>query len=147
MENGNKIFENETVYISVPKGIDDGEMIVLREKGNVLREDCKGDIKLSVKIENNTEFKRNGLDLVYEKTISVKEALCGFSFELKYITGKVYTINNTSGNIINNGYAKVIPNMGLSREQHTGNLIIVFNVKFPTTLSNEVIEQLKTIDF
>jgi DnaJ-class molecular chaperone len=147
MEEGNKVFENETVYVSVPKGIDEGEIIVLREKGNVLREDCKGDIKLSVKIENNTEFKRNGLDLIYEKTISVKEALCGFSFELKYITGKVYTINNTSGNIINNGYAKVIPNMGLSREQHTGNLIIVFNVKFPATLSSEIIEQLKAVDF
>lgn len=147
IEEGNKVFENETVYVTVPKGIDDGEMIVLREKGNVLREDCKGDIKLLVKIENNTEFKRNGLDLIYEKTISVKEALCGFSFELKYITGKVYTINNTSGNIINNGYAKVIPNMGLSREQHTGNLVIVFNVKFPATLSSEIIEQLKVIDF
>ena len=147
MEEENKVFEHETVYVSVPKGIDDGEIIVLREKGNIVREDCKGDIKLSVKIENNTEFKRNGLDLIYEKTISVKEALCGFSFELKYITGKIYTINNTSGNIINNGYNKVIPNMGLSREQHTGNLIIVFNVKFPTTLTKEIIEQLKGIEF
>lgn len=147
MEEGNKVFENETVYVAVPKGIDDGEMIVLREKGNVLRDDCKGDIKLSIKVENNTEFKRSGLDLIYEKTITVKEALCGFTFELKYITGKVYTINNTSGNIINNGYAKVIPNMGLSREQHIGNLIIVFNVKFPTTLTTEIMEQLKVIDF
>ena len=152
IEEGNKVFENETVYVSVPKGIDDGEMIVLREKGNVLREDCKGDIKLLVKIENNTEFKRSGLDLIYEKTITVKEALCGFTFELKYITGKVYTINNHSANnhsvnIINHGYKKLIPNMGFTREQHTGNLIIIFNVIYPSSLSNEVVEQLKAIDF
>ncbi len=141
------MFENETLYITVPKGIDEGEIIILRDKGNISSEDCKGDVKLFIKIENNTEFKRNGLDLILEKTISVKEALCGFTFELKYITGKVYTINNSSGNIINDGYKKIIPNMGFSREQHVGNLIIVFNIKFPEKLGEETLEQLKKIDF
>lgn len=147
IQEGNKVFENETVYVTVPKGIDEGEIIVLREKGNIAREECKGDIKLFIKIENDTEFKRSGLDLIYEKTITVKEALCGFTFELKYITGKVYTINNNSGNIISSGYRKIIPNMGFSRDQHTGNLIIIFDVKFPDKLSEQVMEQLKKIDF
>lgn len=142
-----KVFENETVYVTVPKGIDEGEIIVLREKGNAIREDCKGDIKIFVKIENDTEFKRSGLDLLLEKTITVKEALCGFNFELKYITGKTYTITNNSGNIISQGYRKIIPNMGFQREQHTGNLIIGFNVKFPEKLTDEIMEQLKKIDF
>lgn len=147
IQDGNKVFENETVYVTVPKGIDEGEIIILRDRGNVAREDCKGDIKLFIKIDNDTEYKRSGLDLIYEKTISVKEALCGFSFELKYITGKVYTINNNSGNIISHGYRKIIPNMGFSREQHTGNLIIIFNVKFPEKLTDEIMEHLKKIDF
>ena len=82
-----------------------------------------------------------------EKTIVVKEALCGFSFELKYITGKTYTITNNSGNIINHGYRKIIPNMGFTRDQHTGSLIIIFNVKFPEKLTDEVLEQLSKIDF
>ena len=85
--------------------------------------------------------------MLIEKTISVKEALCGFTFDLKYITGKTYTITNHSGNIINNGYRKTIPNMGFSRDQHTGNLIIIFNLKFPEKLSEEVMNQLKKIDF
>jgi DnaJ-class molecular chaperone len=147
MQEGNKIFEHETVYITIPKGIDEGEILILQEKGNIVNETCKGDIKIFIKIENNTDFKRNGLDLIYEKNISVKEALCGLSFELKYITGKMYTINNHSGNIINQGYNKIIPNMGFSRDQHTGNLILIFNVKFPEKLTNEIIEQLKSIDF
>jgi DnaJ-class molecular chaperone len=147
IQNGNKEFEHETVYVQVPKGADEGEIIVLREKGNVINENCKGDIKLFIKIENDTEFRRVGLDLLLEKTITVKEALCGFSFELKYITGKVYTINNFSGNIISHGYRKLIPNMGFSRDQHTGNLVIIFNVKFPDKLSEEVMEQLKMINF
>lgn len=147
VQDGNKVFENETVYVNVPKGIDEGEIIVLREKGNVIREDCKGDIKLFIKVENDTDFKRSGLDLLYEKTITVKEALCGFTFELKYITGKIYTINNSSGNIISHGYRKLIPNMGFLRDQHCGNLIIIFNVKFPDKLTDDVMDQLKKIEF
>lgn len=147
MENGNKVFEQETIYVDIPKGVDEGELIILRDKGNVLKDDCKGDVKIVIKIDNNTDFKRSGLDLLYEKTITIKEALCGFSFELKYITGKVYTITNNSGNIINNGYSKIIPNMGFTRENHTGNLIITFNIKFPEKISPEVIESLKLLDF
>ena len=147
IQDGHKIFESETLYVTIPKGVDDGEILLLKEKGNALRDDCKGDIKIIIKIENNTEFKRSGLDLIYVKTITLKEALCGFTFELKYITDKVYTINNTSGNIISSGYNKIIPNMGFSRDQHTGNLIIMFDIKFPDKLSEEAIAQLKEIDF
>ena len=147
IQDGTKIIENETLYIPVPKGIDDGEIIMLKEKGNCVKEDCRGDLKIFIKIENNTEFKRYGLDLVLEKSISIKEALCGFNFELKYITGRKYTITNNSGNIINNGYKKIIPNMGFMRENHVGNLIIIFNVKFPEKLTDETLEKLKNIDF
>jgi DnaJ family protein A protein 2 len=96
---------------------------------------------------NDTDFKRSGLDLILEKTITVKEALCGFTFELKYLTGKTYTITNNSGNIISHGYKKLIPNMGLGRDGHTGNLLIIFDVKFPEKLSDEVLAALKAVDF
>jgi len=145
MENGNKVFEKETLYIHVPKGIDDNEILLLKDKGNAINDECKGDIKLFVKVDNNTDFRRNGLDLILEKTISLKEALCGFTFELKYINGKTYTIHNNGGNIIVPDYNKIIPNMGLSRESHQGNLVIHFNVVFPETLTKETIEKLKEI--
>jgi DnaJ family protein A protein 2 len=147
LENGNKVFEHEMVYVTVPKGIDEGEIIVLPGKGNIINESNKGDIKIFIKIDNTTPFKRQGLDLVLEKTISVKDALCGFSFELKYLTGKVYTITNNSGNIISHGYKKVIPGMGFEREGHKGNLLIMFDIIFPEKLSQEVIDALKGIQF
>ena len=147
IQDGNKVFESETMYVTVPKGIDEGEIIVLKDKGNIVSDECKGDIKIFIKIANETDFKRSGIDLILEKEITIKEALCGFSFELKYITGKIYTITNNSGNIINNGYRKIIPNMGFCRDQHVGNLIITFNVLFPEKISDESLEQLKKIDF
>ena len=147
MEQGMKVFETETIYVTIPKGIDDGELILLKDKGNVLNETCKGDIKIFVKIENDSMFKRAGLDLVLEKSINLKDALCGFSFEITYINGKSYTLNNNAGNIIPHGFRKIIPNMGLERDQHKGNMVIVFNVQFPEKLSESVIASLKKIEF
>jgi len=142
LENGNKVFEIVTVYVDIFKGVDHNEVIVLREQGNSINDTCKGDVKVFISISNDSQFTRRGLDLIMQKEISLKEALCGFSFEIKYINGKVYTINNQTGNIIPPNYEKVIPNMGLTRENHVGNLIIVFNTKFPETLTAEKIEAL-----
>ncbi len=147
MEHGMKVFETETIYVNVPKGVDDGEMIVLKDKGNALNENCKGDIKIFVKIDNDSIFRRAGLDLVLDKNITLKEALCGFSFEITYINGKSYTLNNNAGNIIPHGFRKVIPNMGLERDQHKGNMVVEFNVQFPEKLSESVIAALKNIEF
>ena len=145
IEGENKVFENETIYVTIPKGVDDNEIIILRDKGNILNDEIKGDLKLFVKVENTTQFERKGLDLIIKKLISLKDALCGFSFELKYVNGKVYTLNNNSGSIIPPEYIKTIPNMGLTREGHTGNLLIHFQVQFPEKLTEEQIKSLKEI--
>jgi DnaJ family protein A protein 2 len=144
-DNGTKIFEKETLYVSIPKGIDENEIILLKDKGNIVNEQCKGDVKIFIKITNTTDIKRNGLDLLYEKHISLKEALCGFTFEIKFINGKIYTLNNNSGNIITPEYRKIIPNMGLTREGHTGNLIVIFHIEFPEKLTNEQIKKLTDV--
>ena len=145
LENGTKVFEKETIYIDVPAGIDENEMIILRERGNIINEHQKGDIKISIKIINNSPFRRFGLDLVLDKTISLKEALCGFSFEIKYLNGKSYTLNNNKGSIVPPEYKKIYPGMGLKRGEHKGNMIIQFHIEFPEKLSMEQIDELDRI--
>lgn len=142
LENGNKVFEKETVYVDVPPGIDNNEMIILRDKGNIINDQCKGDIKINILIQNNTAFRREGLDLILEKNISLKESLCGFTFDINYINGKNYTLNNNKGNIVPPEYRKIYPNMGLKRGDHTGNMIIIFHVQFPDKLTDEQIAKL-----
>lgn len=145
MENNNKIFETETIYLDIPQGVDDNEMFIIRDKGNIVNEYCKGDLKIFVKIINNTEFKRVGLDLILEKEISLKDSLCGFSFELTHLNGKSYTVNNNSANIIEPEHKKIVSGLGLKRENHLGNLVIQFHIKFPERLSEDQKNQLKNI--
>ena len=75
----------------------------------------------------------------------MKDALCGFVFDMTYLDGRVYKINNNSGNVIANNYNKVLPGMGMKREQHVGNLIINFTVAFPEKLTEEQINGLRAI--
>jgi len=145
VENDKKVFEKETIYVDIPPGIDENEIIILRDRGNIISEDCKGDIKINILVENCTQFKRSGLDLILDKKISLKESLCGFSFELKHINEKTYTLNNNKGNVVPPDYKKIYPGMGLKRGEHKGNLIIIFNVDFPEKLSVEQIDKLSDI--
>jgi DnaJ-class molecular chaperone len=145
VENEIKREETETIYIPIPRGVDNNEIIILREKGNVLAENNKGDIKVFIKIQNDTEFVRNGLDLIMNKTISLKDALCGFTFDMTYLDGRIFKLNNNVGSIITNNYNKVIAGMGMKREEHVGNLLLNFNVVFPEQLTLEQIEALQKI--
>ena len=137
--------ELETLYVTIPKGVDENEMLIIEGKGNVMSDRLKGDVKIIVKIANDTAYKRNGLDLIYHKQISLKESLCGFTFELEHFDGRTFRIDNLNGNIISPGYRKTVPKLGMEREGHFGNLIIEFEIEFPKKLESETIEKLKTL--
>ena len=140
-----KTIEKETLYVDIPAGLDSNELIVFREKGNIVNDKLKGDVKIFIKVLNNTVFKRNGLNLIFEKEISLKEALCGFSFELDHLSGKKYRINNGNGTVIGTNYQKVVPGLGLKRNGHSGNLVIIFNIKFPEKISLQQVDALNKI--
>jgi DnaJ-class molecular chaperone len=90
-----------------------------------------------VVVKNDTDFTRNGQDLIFKKHLSLKESLCGFTFQISHLNGKTIGINNTT-TIIPPGSKKVINSMGMHRDgQPPGNLIIEFDVDFPQTLTPE----------
>jgi DnaJ-class molecular chaperone len=140
-----KQLETETCYIDIPQGIDSNECLLLPNKGNMGPDGTLGDVRIMIQVMNTTRLSRRGLDLYYQHTISLKEALCGFSFELEYLQNKSFSITNQAGNIVQPNYKKVVPNLGMKRESSVGNLIIEFNIKFPTSLPEETITTLSTL--
>ena len=129
-------------YISVPMGAENGEVILLSNRGNETGDGTRGDVKVTFMVEEHPLFKRNGLDIVVEKNITLKEALCGFVFDIAHINGKKFSFNSSSGNIIRDGLVKTIPRLGLHRGNECGNLNVVFRVAYPEKLSEE---QIKTL--
>lgn len=142
-EDNIKRIEKETIYIDIPRGIDNNEIIILRDKGNIISEKNKGDIKLFIKVNNTSYFERRGIDLILKKKISLKEALCGFSFEIEYFNQRKFIIKNEN-NVITPQYSKIVPKLGLVRDNQNGNLIIEFDIEFPN-LDEEQINKLKEI--
>jgi DnaJ-class molecular chaperone len=141
--------ETEILYVNIPQGVDSGEIILVKEKGNSINGKY-GDVKIVTNIENNTVFTRDGLDLVYNKELTLKESLSGFSFKIIHLSGKTYTIDNhgNDGEVVPDGHRKVFPNMGIVREGgYIGNLIIAFNVIFPTKLPLATVDAIRDLEW
>lgn len=132
----NKI-EHETIYIDVPKGIDNDEIIQIQGKGNKSPDGKMiGDINLRIKLQQHPTLSRQGLDILLTQSITLKEALCGFDIEVEYVNQQKFKIHNHDV-IISPTYKKIIPNLGFIRGDKKGNLIIHFNIIFPTQLTDE----------
>jgi DnaJ-class molecular chaperone len=144
VENNIHTVEKETVYITLDRGVDNDEIILLQGRGNIVN-NIRGDVKIIVEIENTSEFVRQGLDLKLTKKITLKEALTGFNFSITHLSGNMYNVNNAKGNIIPPQYNKKLPSMGMVRGEFTGDLIINFEVVFPTSLDISIIDKLSEI--
>jgi DnaJ-class molecular chaperone len=137
--------ERETLYVQIPKGIDNNEIITLVNKGNsyVNNGVSHSNVKIIIQLIPHELFERNGLDIIFIKSISLKQALLGFSFMLNHINSKSYNITCTE--IIHFNYEKIKPTMGFMRDNFVGNLIIKFNIIFPVSLSLDTKKQLATL--
>ena len=146
VENGIRIIEKKSIHLNIPPGLDNNDVIVLRDLGNSINNQIKGDVKFCFEINNNTPFIREGLDLIYNKKITLKEALCGIKFELIHVSSKKLSFDNTEQpTVIKYGYKKVIPELGMLKDGAKGNFIIHFEVVFPDSLNKEQIESLREI--
>jgi DnaJ-class molecular chaperone len=146
IHNNTRVQEIENMTIAIPPGIQENETILINGQGNCGLNNNRGDIHITVKIVNNTIFTRNDMDLTHTKHISLKEALCGFGFEIHHLNGKLINMNNiTNPSIIKPNYKKVVPGLGMNKNNQTGNLIIELLVDFPNSLTEQQIEGLRNI--
>jgi len=141
--NDTRKIEKEKVYVDIPSGVDDNELIILRDQGN--EGQIKGDIKVFIRIKNTTNFIREGLHLKYKNKISLKDALTGFKHDITHLNGKTYTINNENSSVVQPNSSTVVSGMGMKRGIDIGDLMIEFEIEFPKKLSEEQKNKLKEI--
>jgi DnaJ-class molecular chaperone len=134
IKNGKMTYhEEEKIYISIPPGIDDGEIIEIEEKGHVCN-DIKGPIKLYIRVASSV-YDRKGLNLIYTQTVTFKESICGFAYIMTHIDGSKLNLKSSRGNVIQNGDEKNIKGRGFTRDGQVGDLIIRFKVTPPKMLT------------
>jgi DnaJ-class molecular chaperone len=135
--------ERETIHAQIPKGVLQGDTIILNDCGHLNEAGMRGDIRIIINVLQHPLFKVEHLDLTIEKTIPLKSALCGFDFEIAHLNGRIFKLANKPGNIIKPGSIKTIPGLGLEKNGETGVLKIKFIVDFPDTLTAEQIHTLQ----
>jgi len=135
--------ERETIHAQIPKGILQGDTIILNDCGHMNEVGMKGDVRIVINVLQHALFKVEHLDLTIEKTIPLKAALCGFDFEITHLNGRIFKLANKPGNVIKPGNIKTIPGLGLEKGGESGVLKIKFNVEFPDTLTPEQIQTLQ----
>jgi DnaJ-class molecular chaperone len=135
--------ERETIHAQIPKGILQGDTIILNDCGHMNEAGMKGDVRIVINVLQHALFKVEHLDLTIEKTITLKAALCGFDFEITHLNGRIFKLANKPGNVIKPGNIKTIPGLGLEKNGESGVLKIKFNIDFPDTLSPEQISTLQ----
>lgn len=144
VKNKNIRNEKETIYIDIPQGCDNNEIITINGKGNIIN-DIQSDIKLKILLDQHDKFKRSGMDLILTKEIDFKESLCGFEFVIEHLTGQSFKFKNASGKIIQNMDEKIIPNLGFTRKEKNGNLVIKFKVIIKKYLTETQINKISEI--
>ena len=145
-ENSIKQHMFETINVFVPPGTNDGEKIVISGEGNYVSEKQKGDIVIEIKIKPHEKFMKEGNNLYYKHTLTLKEALCGFSFDILHLNQQSIVFNNKQNVvIIKPGDKKILRQLGMKRENSVGDLVIMFDVTFPNQLETETMEQLEQI--
>jgi len=132
----------KTGTVHVPHGIKNGGKIVLHGEGHSLPEYQKGDVTFVVRLKRHKIYQRKGADLGCEHTLTLCEALCGYEFRLKHVSGKTLIIKSKPGEIVQPGDLKVLSDYGLPQKGNHfvhGHLYIQFKIVFPlaTSLSSD----------
>lgn len=105
-----------------------------------------GDIVFVVDIKPHESFKRVGHDLVYQKNITLVEALTGCEFSIKHLDDRVLHVKMPQGHIIKPDSWIRVDEEGMPMQGqpfNKGNLYVEFVVDFPESLDDAAVAQLR----
>lgn len=128
---------DDTVKVNIPAGVETGNYIPMREKGNAGRRGGdNGDLIVVIEEKKHSEFERHNNDVIYKLVVSYPDAALGAKIDVPTLYGSEtlkIEAGTQPGDIIKlrekgipslNGYGK-------------GDQLVVVNVFVPTNLSSK----------
>ena len=141
------ISSRKKIQVSIPAGIDNGQSIRIREKGEPgINGGPRGDLLVEVIVSRHTTFQRQDMDIYSNVPISFAVAALGGTIQVDTVDGKVeYDVKpgtQTGTRVRLRG--KGVPS--LRNKAVRGDHYITLNVQVPTSLNSEAKEALRKFD-
>ena len=137
--------KNQTIKVKIPSGIDDGQTLNLRGKGNAgLDGGPAGDLLITVFVKPHPLFERDGNSVLMEMPVSFAQAALGAEIEVPTIDGRVkLTIpEGTQPGSVFRLRGKGIPYLQ-SKGGGRGDQFVTITVTVPKNMTSEQKERLR----
>tara|TARA_R110000824_G_scaffold73220_5_gene186511 strand:+ start:13680 stop:14657 length:978 start_codon:yes stop_codon:yes gene_type:complete len=126
--------KEENVDFEIPRGIETGQFMKMKGKGNEVFAGIPGDLIIVVNIQPHNTFKKMNNDLVYEIDISFAEILLGAKITVPHFEGDVIVSTPPLHNFKN---ALLFTQKGFKDARgNSGDLYVHMNPTQPLTLNN-----------
>ncbi|KZV31643.1 DNAJ heat shock family protein [Dorcoceras hygrometricum] len=138
--------ETEILTIDIKPGWKKGTKIVFQDKGNEQPNQLPADLVFVIDEKPHEIFRRDGNDLLMNYSVTLAEAIRGITLEAKTLDNRDLLI--PVNEIISPGHEVLVSGEGMPIAKEPGSrgdLKILFQVKFPTTLTTEQRAALKQI--
>ncbi len=138
--------KQEEIKISIPAGIDNGEMIRMPQQGEAVKTGIAGDLYVKIHVKPHAIFRRDEANLVMDLPVKLTDALLGTTVSIDTLEGKTLEVKVPAmkrAEELLRVRGKGVPTGGSSR----GDLIIRLEVALPHKLSGKAkkaLEELKT---
>lgn len=148
-----KFVKQKEVSITIPPGIDDGQMIRLNGQGEILEGGVPGDLYVKVHVRKHPYLRKEGYNLLMDLEVKLSEALLGSEHAIHTLDGEV-TLKIPAGTrhgTILRVKSKGVPYTAIepgSTSKARGDLYIRIQIQIPDKLSKEtkkLIEELKKL--
>ena len=126
----------EEISITIPAGIEDGEVIRLTGLGEAIANGVSGDLYVKVRVKPHPVFRRDGSDLVTDLNIKLSDAVLGGEYTIRTIDNSQLTVKippATSFGEILRVRGRGVP----VNKNRRGDLLIKLDIKLPHNLSKK----------
>lgn len=142
---------HKKLTVKIPANVKNGSKIRIANEGNLgYNGGSSGDLYLNIKIENNTNFKYDGLNVLTTIPITPFEAVLGATIDITTPHGNVkmkVTPNTSSGQkfrLAGQGLKEENKQKGIQNEKK-GDMIVTVNIEVPKNPSYEEIKLYKEL--
>lgn len=134
------------IKVTVPAGIDEGQILTLRGEGNSgINGGYDGDLMLKVKTEKHPLLERDGYDLKLEVPIPFTTSILGGKVIIPSLEGK---LELTIPELTQTGTVFKLKGKGVPvlRKSSRGDILVTVKVELPKNLDRKTKEVVKTLD-